>query len=244
MTSRKYDAVAVLLITHPGLRNQPVKRYRFSSVMVALLLAVTASVARADVFNMGSGLTNLDFVTVGNAGNAADSTGYGAVDYAYAIGKYEVTAGQYTAFLNAVAATDTYGLYNTSMWTYRRRHGCKIQRSGSSGSYTYSVAADCANRPVNYVSFWDAARFVNWLHNGQGRRRHRERRVYQRRQHEHVRAAGRRQVLDPHGERVVQGGVSQERRRDGELLRLSRRSSDTNQHFHGATYEQFSLVPH
>ena len=29
------------------------------------------------------------------------------------------------------------------------------------------MAADWANRPVNYVSFWDAARFANWLHNGQ-----------------------------------------------------------------------------
>jgi hypothetical protein len=29
------------------------------------------------------------------------------------------------------------------------------------------VAPDWANRPVNYVSFSDAARFCNWLHNGQ-----------------------------------------------------------------------------
>ena len=34
-------------------------------------------------------------------------------------------------------------------------YGCKIKRSGSSGSYTYSVAADWANRPVNYVSWGD-----------------------------------------------------------------------------------------
>ena len=45
--------------------------------------------------------------------------------------------------------------------------GCNIIRSGESGSYTYSVAADWANRPVNYVSFGDAMRFANWLHNGQ-----------------------------------------------------------------------------
>ena len=47
------------------------------------------------------------------------------------------------------------------------RHGANIQRTGSSPNYSYSVAADWANRPVNYVSFWDAARFANWLHNGQ-----------------------------------------------------------------------------
>jgi streptogramin lyase len=45
--------------------------------------------------------------------------------------------------------------------------GCKIQRSGSSGSYTYSVASDWANRPVNFVNWGDAARFCNWLTNSQ-----------------------------------------------------------------------------
>ena len=39
----------------------------------------------------------------------------GAVDYNYSIDKYDVTLGQYTQFLNAVAKTDTYGLYNSYM---------------------------------------------------------------------------------------------------------------------------------
>jgi formylglycine-generating enzyme len=145
------------------------KWQRCVGVMVALVLAVTASAARAD-------LISLEFVTVGNPGNAGELSGYsaggygpdaivGGVDYVYAIGKYEVTAGQYTAFLNAVAATDTYGLYNTNMWS--TGSGCKIQRSGESGDYTYSVAEDRANRPVNYVSWGDTARFMNWLHNDQ-----------------------------------------------------------------------------
>jgi sulfatase modifying factor 1 len=113
---------------------------------------------------------------VGNAGNAGELSGQGAggygpdricgaVDYVYNMAKYEVTAGQYTEFLNAVAATDTYGLFNESMWW--NAHGCKIERTGSPGNYTYSVAPDWANRPVNLVSWGDAARFANWLHNGQ-----------------------------------------------------------------------------
>jgi hypothetical protein len=55
----------------------------------------------------------------------------------------------YTEFLNTVAATDTYGLYITGMW--RDALGCKIQRIGTSGTHTYSVATDRANRPVNYA---------------------------------------------------------------------------------------------
>jgi formylglycine-generating enzyme required for sulfatase activity len=120
---------------------------------------------------------DIQTVPVGNPGNVGELSGRGAVggygpdcicgavEYEYNIGKYQVTAGQYTEFLNAVAATDSYGLYSSDMWL--SNHGCKIQRSGSSGSYTYSVAADWANRPVNYVSWGDAARFANWLHNDQ-----------------------------------------------------------------------------
>lgn len=117
-------------------------------------------------------------VPVGDPGNAGELSGPGAgqtgagydrvcgsVGYAYNIGKYEVTAAQYTDFLNKVAATDTYGLYSTSMWS--SSYASKIQRSGSPGSYTYSVAVDWADRPVNFVSYWDSCRFANWLHNGQ-----------------------------------------------------------------------------
>ena len=107
-------------------------------------------------------------VPVGNAGNAHDTTGYGGVAYGYQIGRYDVTIGQYTAFLNAVAKTDTYALYSTSMATDRAVAG--ISRAGSSGSYTYSVinnGGDSANRPITYVTWWHSARFANWMANGQ-----------------------------------------------------------------------------
>lgn len=108
----------------------------------------------------------IETVPVGNVNNLPDSNGYGAVDYPFHIGTYEVTAGQYTAFLNAVAATDPYGLYDPNMALLSER-GCNIQRDGSAGTYTYSVADGWANRPVNYIGWGDAARFANWLHNGQ-----------------------------------------------------------------------------
>ncbi len=107
-------------------------------------------------------------VPVGNPGNPKDpATGnlYGQVNYTYSIGKYEVTAGQYTAFLNAVAPDDPYGLYNRDM-ARTDVLGCGITRSGSWGSYVYTVAPDLVNRPVNYVSFGDAMRFANWLQTG------------------------------------------------------------------------------
>ena len=134
----------------------------FLAAMAFALLA--ASLAQADVFNMSGGQTSLDFVTVGDPGNAPDTTGLGAVSYTYSIGKFDVTAAQYVEFLNAVAKTDPYGLYTPSM---AGSADCNIQRSGAPGSYSYSVDPQWANRPVNYVSFGDAARFCNWLQNGE-----------------------------------------------------------------------------
>jgi formylglycine-generating enzyme required for sulfatase activity len=141
---------------------------------VVAVMAVLVCVSGAQA------VVNIETVPVGNPGNAGELSGEGAggygtdrvcgaVDYTYNIGKYEVTAEQYTGFLNAVAGVDTYGLYNTFMWS--SNYGCKIERYTGSGvvgdPYQYRVTSEWANRPVNYVSWGDAARFANWLHNGQ-----------------------------------------------------------------------------
>ena len=122
----------------------------------------------------------IETVPVGNTGNGGEISGIsaapgpggwgpdrtcGAVGHEYNIGKYEVTAGQYAEFLNAVAVTDAHGLYNEDMWS--SDVGCKIERTSSASGYSYVVAAEYADRPVNYVSWGDAARFANWLHNGE-----------------------------------------------------------------------------
>jgi formylglycine-generating enzyme len=143
------------------LRREKTMKYSSLNWLVLAALVSIAGMAQA---------VTIDLVPVGDINNAADATtGYGSVDHAYAIGKYEVTAGQYCEFLNATAKNDLYELYNVNMGYSDELHrGCNIQRSGSVGSYIYSVAPDYVNRPVNYVSFWDACRFVNWLQNGQG----------------------------------------------------------------------------
>ena len=130
--------------------------------------------ARADVFNMPGGQTSISLVPVGNAGNAPDpATGnlYGSVSYNYSIDAYDVTLAQYTVFLNAVAKTDTYGLYNIYMGGANDYYSTQgIMQSGSPGSYSYSVTGSnpqAANCPAFDVTWFDAARFCNWLQNGQ-----------------------------------------------------------------------------
>ena len=129
---------------------------------VAALFAVTALQASQPV--------TIALSTVGNPGNEADpATGsaYGNVSYTFNIGTYDVTVSQYTAFLNAVAQTDQYGLYNIWLDGRDSTIGPSISRSGSAGSYSYAVMGSSGDFPITYVSWYDAARFSNWLNNGQ-----------------------------------------------------------------------------
>ena len=63
-----------------------------------------------------------------------------------------------------MAGTDSHLLYNSNMGSDARGG---IFQSGSIGSFTYGVKTNMGNKPINFVSFWDATRFTNWLHNGQ-----------------------------------------------------------------------------
>ena len=100
-----------------------------------MVLAVTVLIAwtgRADDIN---GI-NINFEPIGNANNAADSTGYGAVDYNYRIGRTEVSIEQF----QASGISDS----NADYWN----------------DGTRNVGPDA---PVVSVSWHEAARYCNWL---------------------------------------------------------------------------------
>ena len=104
----------------------------------------------------------MDWVTVGNPGNACDTQTqgcFGAVAESYRISKHEVTNDQYAEFLNAVAASDTYSVFNPG--------APGMNQNGSPGSYTYIPQLGLGSRPAGFVSFYDTLRFANWMHNGQ-----------------------------------------------------------------------------
>ena len=106
---------------------------------------------------------------VGNPGNVPDSTGYGSVGYSYNIGTYDVTNGQYVAFLNSNVpdgeTADPLALYNSSM-SDAIFGGITYNPGAASGSM-YSVMGTNGQNPVNFVTWYDAIRFANWLNNGQ-----------------------------------------------------------------------------
>src|SRR5262249_5152669 len=125
------------------------------SILSLVLFFASVASARA---------VTIETVPVGdfaNPNDPADGDGFqpgvqnfGSVPYLYSIGKYEVTVGQYTAFLNAVAATDTYSLYHPFMATEASSAG--IARSGASGSYSYGVIGS-PDHPITFVDWGDAA---------------------------------------------------------------------------------------
>ena len=86
---------------------------------------------------------NIDFVTVGNPGNAADTdvntnrNGYGAVDYVYKMGTYEVTRNQWDTVAGAAGITIGVGAPRFS-----------------------------GDQPVTEVAWYGAAQFCNWLTTG------------------------------------------------------------------------------
>ena len=64
------------------------------------------------------------------------------------------------------AGANANGIYNTGMGS-DTRGGITYTAGAASGS-KYTIRTSMGDKPVNYVSWYDAARFSNWVNNGQG----------------------------------------------------------------------------
>jgi sulfatase modifying factor 1 len=118
---------------------------RILTASAAVLCALTVTSAQADTFGTGLNTFTIDFVTIGNAGNAwDDDTGYGSVGYTYRMGVNEVSRGMITAY-NALSGGPTLTLQDMT-----------------------SYAGNGANKPATGISWNEAARFVNWLNTSSG----------------------------------------------------------------------------
>jgi formylglycine-generating enzyme required for sulfatase activity len=123
---------------------------RLGAFLLLIALGVSPAIvekACAGVVTFGSGANQfqMEFVTIGNPGNAADTTGSpnpaGAVGYEFGIGKFEVSEGMIEK-------------YNANFGT---ANSLEITKD------TRGVA-----KPATSVSWNEAARFVNWLNTSTG----------------------------------------------------------------------------
>ena len=111
--------------------------------LCALALGVSFTTARADTFGSGGNAFTIDFVTIGNPGNANDSgtTGsffspYGGVGYTFRMGTYEISEDM-------------------------------IAKANTLGSLGITKENRAADKPATFVTWNEAARFVNWLNTSQ-----------------------------------------------------------------------------
>jgi hypothetical protein len=126
-------------------------------------------------FHRPAGAVDIDWVAVGNPGNPADTfnetygRAWGGVNYNFRIGKYEVTNAQYAEFLNAKATVgDTLELYNAEMSSSALGGILRTGNGTASDPFDYDITNGRGNNPVVFVSWYDALRFANWSNNGQG----------------------------------------------------------------------------
>jgi sulfatase modifying factor 1 len=134
--------------------------------VVALALGLAAP-AQADTIThpnasgVGSTTINMDFVPVGNAGNTADDTTYGAVAYDYLIGTYEVSAAQWAAVILADSSVGNVGYWSGAQptagtsWNEAARF-CNWLTTGSVLSGYYTIVGGVASIPAG-VSHTDYA---------------------------------------------------------------------------------------
>jgi formylglycine-generating enzyme required for sulfatase activity len=108
------------------------------------------------------------WATVGNPRNPPpEHLTLGAVAYSYRMSRYEVTNAQYAVFLNSTdpKGVNPHGVYNPKMGS-SNEGGISLQPDNLAGS-KYTVRTAMEDKPVTFVSYADAMRFVNWLQNAQ-----------------------------------------------------------------------------
>lgn len=119
-------------------------KFGFSSLLIFSVICAT-SAAKADMFGTGTNSFEIEFTTIGSPGNPAVDPFYwdpedalGSVPYTYRIGTYEISEGM----LNKANAAGGLGITHTA------RNTDDLAATG--------------------ITWYDAARFVNWLNTSSG----------------------------------------------------------------------------
>ena len=115
--------------------------------LLALGYQTASATSLLETFGSGANQFSMEFVTIGNPNNAADTTGTpnpaGSVAYIYNLGKHEVSRDMIT----------------------------KANAAGSLGITLYDMSSyggNGVNRPATGVSWYEAATYVNWLNTSTG----------------------------------------------------------------------------
>jgi len=115
--------------------------------LLALVYQSASATSLLETFGAGANAFTMEFVTIGNPNNAADTTGApnpaGSVAYTYNLGKHEVSREQIT----------------------------KANSAGSLGITMHDMSGYGGNgllKPATGISYYEAAKYVNWLNTSTG----------------------------------------------------------------------------
>ena len=115
--------------------------------LLTLCYQTASATSLLETFGSGANQFSMEFVTIGNPGNAADTTGSpnpaGSVAYTYSIGKYEVSR-------DMITKANSAGSLGITMADMSNRGGNGV------------------NRPATGISWNEAAIYVNWLNTSTG----------------------------------------------------------------------------
>jgi len=115
--------------------------------LLALGYQRASATSLLETFGSGANEFTMEFVTIGNPNNAADTTGSpnpaGSVAYTYNLGKYEVSRGQ----IDKANAAGSLGITMADMSPW-----------GGNGLL----------KPATEITYYEAAKYVNWLNTSTG----------------------------------------------------------------------------
>ena len=115
--------------------------------LLALVYQSASATSLLESFGSGATAFTMEFVTIGNPNNAADTTGApnpaGSVGYIYNIGKYEVSR-------DMITKANSAGNLGITMADMSSRGGNGV------------------NRPATGITWYEAATYVNWLNTSTG----------------------------------------------------------------------------
>ena len=119
-------------------------RYGLNTCFLTLIFLAFGAAAMADTFGAGANQFNIDFVPISGATNPA--SGYGIVNHDYRMGTCTISNDQWNKFTASLGVPVT----------------------GADGGYYSTSFYTGADVPVNDVSWFEAAQFVNWLNTSTG----------------------------------------------------------------------------
>lgn len=140
---RLWNNRAAGVITLENTKSEGENLNKLFTLSLTMLVLIPSS-AFPDIFGIGANQFTIDFVTI--SADTNPTAGYGTVTSDYRIGTYEVTNDQWNKFVavhGAVNGTPSNAYDSSSSWT-----GTDI--------------------PVQNVSWYEAAQFVNWLNTSTG----------------------------------------------------------------------------